>query len=84
MTLRDKAFKNIQKQVRRGKAVPDAEGNPDVTKMLEEWSQGFRQHLTGKVTERLIEDFLSLYSPERRQSIEADIKSLHGISSFSR
>jgi hypothetical protein len=84
MTLKDKAFKNIQKQVRRGKAVPDAEGNPDVMKMFNEWSVGFQQHLTGKAMTRFVEEFLGLFPTETRKTIEDDIKSLHGVSSFPR
>ncbi len=84
MTLKDKAFKNIQKQVRQGKAVPDAEGNPDVIKMFNEWSVGFQQHLTGKAVARFVEEFLGLFPAETRKSIEDDIKNLHGVSSFPR
>jgi hypothetical protein len=79
MTLRDKAIKNIQKQVRRGKAVPDAEGNPDLGKMLEEFSKGYTQDVTGKTWAQFIEDFLALLSEENRKSLERDIENLRGI-----
>jgi hypothetical protein len=64
--------------------MTNAEGNPDMVKMFNEWATGFQQHLSGKATARFIEDFLGLFPAAMRDSIEADIKSLHGVSSFPR
>src|SRR5260370_30821381 len=85
MKIVDRAAKGVVKQVRRGLAVPDKQGNIDLDGMYERWSKGFQQNLTGKVMAIFIEDFLRLLDDDKlRQSIEADIKNLHGIASFDR
>ncbi len=84
MSLIDKAAKGVAKQVRKGRAVPDAQGQPDVDKMLADWSVGFQQYLTGKSTALFVENFLAMFPKEMRDSIEQDIRSLHGVSSFQR
>ena len=84
MSLAEKAAKGIVKQVRKGLAVQDAQGQPDIDKMLAGWSVGFQQYLTGKSTALLVENFLALFTKEMRDSMEADIRSLHSVRSFQR
>src|SRR5258708_1818991 len=84
MSLAEKAAKSIGRQVRKGLAVQDAQGQPDIDKMLAGWSVGFQQYLTGKSTALLVENFLALFTKEMRDSMEADIRSLHSVRSFQR
>jgi hypothetical protein len=84
MALVHKAAKGIKRQINKGRAIPDAQGQPDIDKMLEEWSTGFQQYMHGKSMMLFVENFLALFTPEIRDSIEHDIKSLHGIRSFDR
>lgn len=84
MSLIDKAAKGVAKQVRKGRAVPNAKGEPDIDKMIADWSVGFQQYLTGKSTALFAENFLKLFNEEMRKSIEEDIRSLHGVQSFQR
>src|SRR5260370_5474172 len=84
MSLAEKAAKGIVKQVRKGLAVQDAQGQPDIDKMLAGWSVGFQQYLTGKSTALLVENFLALFTKKDRDSMEADILPLHRVRSFQR
>jgi len=84
MGIRDKALKSVERQVKRGKAVPGHDGNPDLRKMMEDWGKGYTQDAKGRGMRQFIADFLAQLPEGNSKSIEDDINLLHGMSNRTR
>lgn len=84
MSSGQKAAAGIEKRIKRGKVILDLEGKPDINKMLEQWTLGAVQNISGKAVTQFIADFLNTFSPELRDSMEIETKSLYDVETYKR
>lgn len=82
--IRTKGGRRNRKTDQTGKVILDLEGKPDINKMLEQWTLGAVQNISGKAVTQFIADFLNTFSPELRDSMEIETKSLYDVETYKR